>query len=91
MLLKPMIEDKGFDMHKLRPLVDLNIPSQFRGDLMLPPAVVATDMSETNALLRKLNNKPTHSINVDKNGFSLHIREQQQYTQFVNNRYRMDV
>ncbi|MGD1960555.1 MAG: hypothetical protein ACFB2Y_16970 [Fulvivirga sp.] len=90
-LLKPMIEDKGFDMHKLRPLVDLNIPSQFRGDLMLPPAVVATDMSETNALLRKLNNKPTHSINVDKNGFSLHIREQQQYTQFVNNRYRMDV
>lgn len=90
-LLKPMIEDKSFDTHNLRALVDLNVPSQLRGDIMRPAAFVATDMRETNALLRKLNNKPTHSINVDKNGFSLHVREQQQYTEYVNTRYSMDV
>ncbi|MFN7611500.1 MAG: hypothetical protein ACK5QX_11285 [bacterium] len=88
-LLKPLIEE-DLSLLELKNLVDQNIPVGLRGDLFQTKTISDSSLvaSQLDRVVKAIEGKKEMHIDIDENGFKAWARKNNQWSQYVSNRYK---
>ncbi len=88
-LLKPLIEE-DLTLMELKNLVDKNIPVNLRGDLFQSKTISDSSelISEMRLTRKAIEGKKEMHIDINENGFRAWSRKNNQWSQYVSNRYK---
>lgn len=91
-VLQPMIEDPNFGWSDLKKVANEKVPTLDVPIIMMPHITDTGEvLSEIKGLRQDLANKKVVHINIDENGLAVLHQEADQWTKFVNKRYRRSV
>ncbi|MFN7703491.1 MAG: hypothetical protein ACK5OS_02625 [Chryseotalea sp.] len=88
-LLKPLIEE-DLTLMELKNLVDKNIPVNLRGDLFQSKPITDSGIlaNQLDRVVKAIEGKKEMHIDIDENGFRAWSRKNNQWSHYVNSRYK---
>jgi hypothetical protein len=89
-LLRELVENPNLTWMDIKQIVDQNIPSRMRGDILVDRSDKdggSELLNEFREMRRSIENKQELHLDIDENGFRKWTRSGNQWTEYVDNRY----